>query len=1040
MKTPKGNLLSRPFLVISLLTLLLFNSPAAAAGAVKANDDKVRSVPTARLAPSPLTIPGALAGSKSPTVDGACDKTEYSGGLFVTFTDGPAGKGTGDVYLVHDDTNLYMCIISPVGTFATRFDSLYLDPTGDGSGFAQPDDFSLRLDFNKGKSTFIGNGAANGWQDVSQADNGLWSGSALTGNFDVAEYALPLANFKLNACSTFGLAGYHHWFADVGNDYGWPSAQFYDQPGTWQPVKLGSSACDQSGNIAYVYRDNTGAASSFYNLLTSAGYTVVLVPLGDILSIDFSKFDLTIIADDTGSLNTWGTPPAATSSAQVDKINFPNKPILGLGEGGYAFFGRLSLYVGWPHGWHGPQDFLDRAFGYPPAIFSGVSASDPVQHYTAPTNSVGIYTKPSVPSDVTLVGMEDPPDDHASLIQQGCKMLWGNSGSPAGMTSPDGTQLFFNVVAYMRGFQCPALPPPPTSCNYSVAKSADPITGSHVAPGSTITYTLTYTMASLSSCPLTTGKLVDVIPPGTVFVPGSATDGISPGADGVLTWTVSAPAAGLTKTFKVQVADTACTGNNIVTNAAELRPSGATPKPSNSTTHLVDCPPIGLPNTQPVFAEDELKADPYPLVSGVSTLLSVRVQNLTSSSVPVTVQFQVAPADTPLGVGLAYTTVATASASLPGSGQAVLTANYIPVTSGNRCFQALVSTPGYAPLETQSCLDLTEDFQPGHTEHPVLVLRNDTGSAQTYNLVVDNTCPGWSASVDPAVITGLAAGASHDITLNVTPPNPLTLGSGCHIDVQAWIGGELVGGVRKLDLPPVHLPTNINPPWEEPEITFNPDPPVEGVPGQVCIQIQNPLSTPKVVTINFSVADFGAGIGFTPAASLVSQSILPGLHTYCAPWTPAAGGTLHRCVLATLVQPGALDQHSQHNIDIVHPGSGDLSGLAVPFVAGNPGLATRNLSFAFSLVGINPMWMPTILTPGGSPPPTSLPGGGSVPLVLHFGMTGAARLLQPFALPLQFAYGDQSRVEVTLLLDGSPESGFSVSLDPIWLYLPILKR
>ncbi len=653
---------------------------------------------------------------------------------------------------------------------------------------------------------------------------------------------------------------------------------------------------------------------------------------------------------------------------------------------------------------------------------------------------MGIYLKPSVPTDVTPEALENPLDDHASLIRQGCDMLWGNSGSPLGMTSPDGTQLFFNSVATMRGVQCPALPPPPTSCSYSIVKSSDPVAGSLVAPGATIRYTLTYNMASLAGCPLTTAKLVDVIPVGTQFVPGSATDGISPGADGVLTWTVSAPATTLTKTFKVQVMDSACTGNNIVTNVAKLLPYGATPLPSNSVSHSVDCPPIGLPNTQPVYAEDELKAEPYPLVSGVPTRLSVRVQNLTSNAVPVTVQFQVAPGATPLGVGLAYTTVASSSATLPGSGVAVLAANYIPVSSGNRCFKALVSTPGYAALATQSCLDLTEDFQPGHTEQPVFVLRNDTSSAQTYDLVVDNTCPGWSASVDPTQITGLAAGDSHDFTLSVTPPNPLTLGSGCHIDVQAWIGGELVGGIRKLDLPPVHLPTNINPPWEEPEITFNPDPPVEGVPGQVCIQIQNPLSSPKVVTINFSVADFGAGIGFTPAAALIGQSIQPGLHTYCAAWTPAAGGTLHRCILATLVQANALDQHSQHNIDIVHPATGDLSSLAIPFVAGNPGLATRNLSFGFTLVGINPMWTPTILTPGGDPAPGTIPGGGTVPLVLHFGLTGAARLFQPFVLPLSFSFGSQSRVEVTLLLDGSPESGFSVSLDPVWQYLPILIR
>ncbi len=1058
MKTPKLSLLSRLFLVTGLLAGLVFSLPAAAVGPARMDDAPVKSAspglqPGAQAA-GLLTIP-QVGTAPPPKLDGSCTQAEYSGGLFATFPDGPDGKGTGNIYLIHDAKYLYACISSPMGTSATRFDSLYLDPQGDGGTYtyAQKDDFSLRLDYAvpTNKTTFHGTGVANGWQDSSADDNGLWDGAATTGNFDVAEYVLPLSNFKLDICtSIFGLAGYHHWFAYTGNDYGWPSNQYFDQPGTWQPLVLGSSTC--AGNIAYVFRANAGDAASFYNLLTSAGYSVTLVPLGSVTTTDFGQFDLTIIADDTGSLDQWGTPPAATTgAAQVAQIIAPNKPILGLGEGGYAFFGRLSLFIGWPMGWHGPQNFLTRAAGVPAAIFNGVGA-DPLQHYTAPQNSVGIYIKPSYPADVFPEAMEYPADDHSSLIQQGCRMLWGNSGNPAGMTSPDGTLLFLNSVGYIRNFQCPQVPPPPTTCGYTIEKSAKPASGSLVAPGSVIEYTLTYHLIDQPRCPVD-GKLVDQIPYGTVYVPGSASDGISPGADGVLTWIVGTSAAAQTKTFKVQVTETACTSNKILSNVAELRPTAATPLTSiPAVTHPVDCPPVGLPNTQPVFAEDELKVDPYPLVAGALTHLSVRVQNLTSGSLPVTVQFQVAPAAAPLGIGLAYTTVATASSTLPGSGTALLEAAYVPDTSGNRCFQALVGIPGTATqLVTQSCLDLTEDFQPGHLDQLVIVVRNNTSTPQVYELVVDNTCPGWTASVDPAVTASLAPGASQNVILSVTPPDPLTLGSGCHIDVQAWSGGKLVGGVRKLDLPPVHLPPNINPPWEEPEITFNPDPPVAGMPGQICIQLQNPLSTSREVTVNFSVADFGAGIGFTPAASLVSLTLpAHSLNNYCASWTPAAGGTLHRCVLATLVQRGALDQHSQRNIDIVHPATSDLSGLVIPFVAGNPGLAARRLGFDIHLVGINPMWVPAILTPGGDPPPMLLPAGGQVPLVLRFffpaaGLSPQNPLAQfPLAaaqlFPPDFTYGSHSAVEVTLLLDDNPESGFSVGLEPIRIYLPILMK
>lgn len=1044
MKTSKFGLSSRLFMLTSLLAGLLFSASNVSAG--------IKPAPTTDAIHSGsgnvLSIPELANGGTAPKPNGECDQSEYAGGLFVTFADGPAGGGIGEVYLIHTATQLYVCITSPTGSYPTRFDSLYLDPQGNGTTYtyAQQDDYSLRLNYTAGKSTFVGNGLQGGWTDVSGADNTLWTGSSSTGTHDVAEYALPLATFDLSVCSTiFGLAGYHHHFAFSGNDYGWPSAKWYDQPGTWQPLVLGSDSCGSLGSIAYVFRSNANDATSFYSLLTGAGYTVSLVPLSDVLGTDFSKFDMTIIADDTGILNEWGTPPLeTTAAAQVAQITLPNKPILGLGEGGYAFFGRLSMFIGWPMGWHGPQNYVNRAAGSPAIIFSGIAA-DPVQTYTVPTNSVGIYTLPSVPSDVTPVAMEEPPLNHSSIIFQGCRMLWGNSGSPAGMTLPGGasggSMLFLHTVAFTHGMTCPTPPPPPANCGYTLEKTVQTSTGTDlVAPGATIRYTLTYHFSSTAGCP-TTGKLVDVVPGGTVFVPGSASDAISPGPDGVLTWSVS-NSGDTSKTFKVQVTDTACTGNNVVTNTAELRPTAAAALDSNTTVQTVDCPAISLPNSGPMFAEDELKVDPYPLVAGTLTHISVRVQNLSSNPVPVTVQFQVAPTATPLGIGLDYGTVASSSASLPAGGTAILETAFIPDSSGNRCFQALVSAPGMAtPLATQSCLDLTEDFQPGVADHLTVTVRNAGGSAAAFDLVVDNTCPGWSASVNPVTTDSLAPGASQDVTLTVTPPDPLTLGTGCHIDLQAWNGMTLAGGVRKLDLPPVHLPHNITPPWEEPEISFIPDPPQAGMPGQVCIQIQNPLSYAKVVSVSFAVADFGAGIGFSSVATLKNISLpAHSLARYCADWTPDAGGTLHRCVLATLMQAGALDQTSQRNVDIVHPTSTDLRDLTIPFIAGNPGFATRGLSFDPTLVGVEPYWIVSITTPGGDPPPVSLEGGSQVALVLHFTPgAGAFPKLAPQP-PAQYAFGSRSQVEVTELLDGIPESGFTIVLDPIHLYLPLIWR
>ena len=75
------------------------------------------------------------------------------------------------------------------------------------------------------------------------------------------------------------------------------------------------------------------------------------------------------------------------------------------------------------------------------------------------------------------------------------------------------------------------------------------------------------------------------------------------------------------------------------------------------------------------------------------------------------------------------------------------------------------------------------------------------------------------------------------------------------------------------------------------KITFRPDPPVGGQAGQICVALQNPLGVSKTVNVEFDVADFGAGIGFTPVGT--QTFVLPptSFNNYCIPWTPAPGPT-----------------------------------------------------------------------------------------------------------------------------------------------------
>jgi hypothetical protein len=809
--------------------------------------------------------------------------------------------------------------------------------------------------------------------------------------------------------------------------------------GLQQPAALpaGQPGVTRGGHIAYVYRGNAVDATGFKDLLATNGYSVTLVPLGAVLGTDFAQFDLILIADDTGSLNSWGSAPG-----QVAAIVKPNKPILGLGEGGYAFFGQLSLLIGWPHGWHGPMDRLNRAPTAPANIFAVPNPipPDPVPVYLEPVNEVGIYLGPTgaLPVDTLPIALEPPSPDHASLILQGCRQLWGFSGNPYAMTAT-GRALFVNDVEYMSTFQCPTEPPPPPESCLDVSKIADPPAGTAVQPGDLISYTLVYTVSSDPACQNREGKLLDTVPADTIFVPGSASDGISPGADGSLVWTVAPGPASATKSFQVRVSETQCNDQRMVNNRAGLLVTGHPLVISNVVSHPVICPPVGFPNDQPPYAESEIQIHPYPLVTGHPSDISVKISNYSAVAQVLTVSFQTSASR--FGIGLDYSAFDSQVVTVPPLSNVILHTTFTPVSSGHYCIQVKVEGAGFAPIYTQHNIDVTEDLQAGVTDTLTFKVRNSSSTTADVGLVVVNTCPGWSAVVSPTLLAGMAAGEVRDAQLLVTPPDPATLGTACHIDVQGWIGGQLIGGIRKLDVPPVHLPRDYQPPWEEPEISLNPDPPAVGQPTDYCIELQNPLGIARVVTLVYSVADFGAGIGFTPIQTKTVTLPPNSLDKYCISWTPAAGGTLHRCLLVTLKQAGYQDERSQRNVDLVSLPTLNIDLSDVVVIIRNPDPVTHTLEIRPVIYGIDPFWKLHLLTDPGDPPPNVLGPGQAFNLHLMFAPTFTADGALA-AAPADFRFGDESKVEVGVYMDGALVSGFTAAyqLAPTRLYLPTILR
>ncbi len=967
-----------------------------------------------------------------PTIDGDC--SDFSDVAPQTFTD--ADGATSQVFFKFNDAQLYACMKGPVGAFAERFGALYLDPQGDGSTytFSQKDDYGLNVSVLKGTlTTRNGTGVGNYTDNVAMAAH--WTGKAkVDANSESIEWSVNYGRFGIQQCTLFGIASYHHWMTAVGNDYGWPSNQWYDQPGTWTLARLNTGQCDgQNGRIAYIYRGETAPASAFYNLLVGAGYSVDLIPLSNVMTTEFvavtggPNYDLVIVANDTGYLSGWGASDATLSTNQVNRIKTAGIPIIGLGEGGYAFFGKFPLFIGWPQGWHGPQDRVNHAVGAPAAYYAGI-ASDPSILYTLPVDEVGIYLN-SAPSDVIPIGLENPDKSHASVIQQGCRLLWGFAGDPTDMTA-DGKEMFLNAVGYMRVFQCSPEAPPPTEC--TVTKTANPADGTVVTPGSVILYTISYT-----NCRPTAAKLVDSIPLDTSYVPGSASDGIVPGADGALVWPIAANSSG-TKSFKVLVDDTQCFHQRKVNNRAGLLLPGEPAVVSNVVSHPVNCPPITLPNEDPPYAEQEVQIHPYPLVTGTPSDVSVRLINSSATPQTVRVSFQTSPQR--FGIGITFSTFDSQIVTIPAYGNVILHTTFTPVSSGHYCLQIKIEdanpTPQYAPIYTSRNLDVNENLRAGQPDNLQFKVGNPTNAAATINLVVNNTCPGWIATVSPASLTNVGPNGSdiRDATLTVTPPNPVTLGSGCHIDVEGWIGDQRIGGIRKLDVPPVHLPTDINPPWLEPEISVIPNPPVAGLPGQICVELQNPRDTARTVTLDYAVADFGAGVPFTPVGSR-TVTLPPNSNAdYCISWTPATSGTLHRCILVTLKQEGYRDMRSQLNVDIRRVLISDLPNLNIPVKIGNPDGIKHKLEFVPTFYGVDPRWKLRWLI---DPPPEI---GPNQVLDLNLGfelgpvLTGAGFTQ---AAPGTLTFGDEQRVDVAVLLDGVEVSGFTVQFEQGLLYLPL---
>ncbi len=117
---------------------------------------------------------------------------------------------------------------------------------------------------------------------------------------------------------------------------------------TAQAAQSQTQTVQAMSHLVYIYSTDESAANDFKSFLQSKGYRVDLINQENIILTDFATYDAILIGRETGSTSEWGDDPGI----QAGMLQSTGRPILGFGEGGYAFFGKIDLMIGYDNGAH----------------------------------------------------------------------------------------------------------------------------------------------------------------------------------------------------------------------------------------------------------------------------------------------------------------------------------------------------------------------------------------------------------------------------------------------------------------------------------------------------------------------------------------------------------------------------------------------------------------------------------------------------------------------------------------------------------------
>jgi len=248
-----------------------------------------------------------------------------------------------------------------------------------------------------------------------------------------------------------------------------------------------------------------------------------------------------------------------------------------------------------------------------------------------------------------------------------------------------------------------------------------------------------------------------------------------------------------------------------------------------------------------------------------------------------------------------------------------------PDWRGKFCVRVELQEEGHRPVWSQRNIDVAEPLRPGVPHTLVFPVGSwPYTEPVTITLGLINYKREWGASLSEDLLVNVQPGELVSVSLTVSPTEDAVLGTGMPIlDVEAYVEGRLLGGFRKLDIPPIPLHKPHEKEYAETELTIEPDPPQVDEEARVTIELQNNGSMTSTVLLEFGWAQFGMGIPFTTTGMIPpirSLEIGPvATATTWVTWRPVYSGP--QCVQVRLQDPtnAYREMISRRNVEVAEP-------------------------------------------------------------------------------------------------------------------------